>query len=119
MTKRVAGIAYIKVDGAQLEVSGGIEVPVSDNIRETVKGLTGTAGYKETHRTPFVKLTAIFRDDFPMEKVSTGTDMTVTAEMPNGKTYTLSGAFMVGEPSAKADDGTIELEFEGSKGIWQ
>lgn len=119
MAKRVAGIAYIKVDGTQLEVSGGIEVPVGETMRETVKGLSGTAGFKETHRTPFVKLTAIFRDDFPMDKVVKGTDMTVTAEFPNGKVYTLSGAYMVGEPSAKADDGTIELEFEGVKGIFQ
>jgi molecular chaperone DnaJ len=38
--------------------------------------------------------------------------MTVTSEFPNGKVYTLSGAYQVGEPSAKGDDGTIELEFE-------
>ena len=119
MAKRVAGIAYIKVDGQQLEVSGGIEAAIGDVQRETVKGLSGVAGFKETHRTPSVKLSAIFRDDFPMAKVAEGTDMTVTAEFPNGKTYTLSSAFLVGEPTAKADDGTIELEFEGVKGIWQ
>lgn len=119
MAKRVAGIAYIKVDGAQLEVSGGIECAIGENTRETVKGLSGVAGYKETHRTPSVKLSAIFRDDFPMDQVIDGTDMTITAEMPNGRVYTLSGAFLVGEPTAKADDGVIDLEFEGARGIWQ
>lgn len=119
MAKRVAGIAYIKVNGAQLEVSGGIEANVGEVTRESVKGLSGTAGFKETHRTPGVKLSAIFRDDFPMDTVTKATDMTITCEFPNGKVYTLSDAFMVGEPTAKADDGTIELEFEGTKGIWQ
>jgi hypothetical protein len=119
MGKRVAGIAYIKVDGMQLEVQGGVEAPISDKERETVKGLTGTAGFKETALTPYVKVNAIFRDDFPMAAVAANTDMTVTAEFPNGKVYTLSGAYLVGDSSAKADDGTIELSFEGMKGIWQ
>jgi hypothetical protein len=119
MAKRVAGICYVKVDGAQLEVAGGLECPLSDTQREAVKGTNGTAGFKEEHRTPYVKVNAIFRDDFPMDKVAKSTDMTVTAEFPNGKVYTLSDAFLVGESSAKADDGTTELEFNGIRGIWQ
>jgi hypothetical protein len=119
MGKRVAGTCYIKVDGDQLEVSGGVEVPTTDVTRETVMGVNRPAGRKETARTPFVKLTAIFRDDFPLEKIADGTDMTVTAELPNGNVYTLSEAYQVGEPSAKADDGTIELTFEGMRGQWQ
>ncbi|PZO17630.1 MAG: phage tail protein [Burkholderiales bacterium] len=116
---RVAGICYIKVDGEQLEVSGGVEAPLLDTMRETVMGLAGPAGFKETAQRPFVKLTAIFVSGFPLAKLQSSTDMTVTAELPNGKVYTLSGAFIEGEPSAKGDDGTIELEFGGKKGQWQ
>lgn len=119
MGKRVAGTCYIKVDGDQLEVSGGLECPITDTTKETVKGVNRPAGFKETNRTPSTKVTAIFRDDFPMDKVANATDMTVTSEFPNGKVYTLSEAYLVGEPSAKADDGTVELEFEGMRGIWQ
>jgi len=119
MGKKVAGTCYIKVNGAQLEVKGGIEVPLSDTVRETVPGLNGPAGFKETVRTPFVKLAAIFRDDFPMETVRDSTDLTVTAELANGKVYTLSGGYLVGESTVKADEGEVELEFEGAKGIWQ
>lgn len=116
---RVAGICYIKVDGEQLEVSGGVEVPLSDTMRESVMGVAGSAGYKETAQRPFVKVSAIFVAGFPIDKITKGTDMTVTAELPNGRVYTLSGAFLEGEPSAKADDGLIELEFGGKKGQWQ
>ena len=45
--------------------------------------------------------------------------MTITAELANGKVYTLSGAWLEGETSAKGDDGTVDLEFAGLKGIWQ
>lgn len=119
MAKRVAGICFIKVDGEQLEVSGGVEAPITDLKRETVMGLSGPAGIKETALEPFIKLTAIFMPDFPMETLRTNTELTVTAEMANGKVYTLSVAFLKGEPSAKGEDGTIELEFGGKRGQWQ
>lgn len=119
MAKRVAGICYIKVDGAQLEVSGGIEVPLVDVKRETVMGLSGPAGLKETALEPYVKVSAIVGADFPYDTLRTNTEMTVTAELANGKVYTLSGAFIKGEPSVKGDEGTVELEFGGKRGQWQ
>lgn len=119
MAKRVAGICYVKVDGEQLEVSGGIEVPLVEVKRETVMGLAGPAGVKETALEPYVKVAAIFMPAFPIDKLRTSIDMTVTAELANGKVYTLSGAFLKGEPSVKGEDGTADLEFGGSKGQWQ
>lgn len=119
MAKRVAGICYIKVDGEQLEVSGGVECPLVDVKREEVMGLSGVAGTKETALAPYIKLTAIFMPEFPIDKLKDSTDMTITAELANGKVYTLSGAFLRGEPSAKGDDGTAELDFCGKKGMWQ
>ena len=119
MAKRVAGICYIKVDGEQLEVSGGVECPIVDVKRETVMGLAGPAGLKETALEPFIKLSAIFMPNFPLSTLQTNTEMTVTAELANGKVYTLSGAFLKGEPSVKGEDGTVDLEFGGKKGQWQ
>lgn len=119
MAKRVAGICYIKVDGEQLEVEGGVECPLMDTSREPVMGTNGLAGYKETALTPYVKLSAIFVPEFPIEKLRDGTDMTVTAEMANGKVYTLSEAFCVGDNAVKGTDGMIDLEFNGKRGIWK
>lgn len=116
---RVAGTCYFKVDGEQLELKGSLECPITDKTLEAVSGLTGVAGYKEIHRVPFIKGAFIFTPSFPLEKLNEGRDMTVTAELANGKVYTLSGAFLVGDPSAKGDDGEVELEFNGVKGIWQ
>jgi len=116
---RVAGICYIKVDGEQLEVSGSVECPNLSVVRETVMGTNGPAGFKETAQRPFVKVAAVLVSGFPRAKLEKATDMTVTAEFPNGDVYTLSGAYLEGESTAKADDGTTELEFGGKKGIWQ
>lgn len=116
---RVAGTCYFKVDGEQLELKGSLECPITDKMLETVSGLTGVAGYKETHRIPFIKGAFIFTPNFPLEKLNTARDLTITAELANGKVYTLSGAFLIGEPAAKGDDGEVDLEFNGVKGIWQ
>ena len=110
---------YAKVDGEQLEVSGGFECPGMELKREAVMSLTGVAGYKETPIKPYIKMTALFMPDFPLATLQSNTDMTLTVELANGKVYTLSGAFIENEAPVKGDDGTIDLEFAGMKGIWQ
>jgi hypothetical protein len=117
--KKIAGTCYIKVDGEQLEVSGGLECPLSDQKREAVVGAAGVAGFKETTIAPYVKVTAILVPGFPLDKLKSATDMTITAEFANGTVYVLSDAWFGGESSHKAEDGTADLEFGGLKGIWQ
>lgn len=109
MGQKVAGTSFVKVDGAQLTLQGGHEVPLSDKKRETVV----PGFYKEEDLPGFVKVSVVHTPDFPRKQLVEGRDMTVTSELANGKTYVLSQAYLVGEPSNKSDDGTVELEFNG------
>jgi Phage tail tube protein. len=115
MGKKVAGTAYIKVDGMQLTVTGGAEAPLMDKKRETVY----PGFYKEEELAPYLKMTALHDPALSIKTLTEGTDMTVTCEFNNGKVYVLSGAYLVDEPTSKGDDGTIELQFDGVKGVWQ
>ena len=115
MGQRIAGTAYVKVDGAQLTISGNAEAPLSDKKRETV----APGFYKEEELPAYLKMTALHTPDFPRKALTEGKDMTITCEFNNGTVYVLSGAYMVGEPSSKGDDGTLELQFDGVKGVWQ
>jgi hypothetical protein len=45
--------------------------------------------------------------------------MTVTAELANGKVYTLAGAYLEGETVSNGEEGTADIEFSGFKGIWR
>ena len=112
---KVAGICYVNVDGSQLVVQGAVTVPITDVVRETIK----PGYYSETERTPYVALDAICDEDFPIDQLKNGTDMTVTAELANNRTYVLSGAYLVEEPEYSADDGTVSLRFEGSSGRFE
>jgi len=118
MGNRIAGTCYVKVDGAQLEVKGGLECPINSRKREPVVASAGVAGFKETVIVPYVKLTAILTPDFPRAKLDTATNMTVTAELANGEVYVLAGAWLANEAAAKGDDGETELEFNGMDGVW-
>lgn len=119
MAGRVAGICYIKADGTQFEVKGGVEIPFSVVNRETVMGLSGVAGFKEVAQRPYIKLTAVFTRDFPISTLANSTNMTITAELANGKVYTLTAAYLEGETVSNGEEGTAEIEFSGVTGIWQ
>lgn len=118
MGQRIAGICYIKVDGTQLTVEGGVECPVSRTKKEAVEGLSAIAGYKETVMKPYVKLSAIVDADFPRSTLEQNSNMTITAELANGTVYTLTGAWLEGEAAVKVDEGKIDLEFVGLNGVW-
>ncbi|WP_256831725.1 phage tail tube protein [Pseudomonas sp. Pse1] len=114
MGKKVAGTVYAKVDGGQVTVTGGVECPLSDKKRETV----APGFFKEEDLAPYVKLTAIDDPDLPIQQLMTATNSTITVEFANGRIYVLSGAYIVGEPSTKGDEGTIDFEWNGDKGVW-
>lgn len=115
MGQKVAGTVYVKVDGAQLTITGGAEAPLMDVKRETVY----PGFYKEEELAAYLKMTAILEEGFPIKALANGRDMTVTCEFNNGRVYVLSGGYLVDEPSFKGDDGTVELQFDGIKGSWQ
>ncbi|MGO3892461.1 MAG: phage tail tube protein [Paenalcaligenes sp.] len=114
MGQRIAGTVYVKVDGVQLTTTGAFSLPIGDVTRETLE-----PGYfSEKARVPYVKGDVLHTSDFPIDKITQGTDMTVTVELNNGRTYTLVGAYLVGESESNTEDGKVSLEFEGEKGVW-
>lgn len=117
MGQKVAGTVYVKANGRQLVVTGGAECPIGDSVRETIDGAPGH--FSEKDRAPYVKVDALHTPDFPIDELTSETDMTVQAEFKNGQIYVLTGAYLVGEPASSGDDGKIALEFNGVRGIWQ
>jgi hypothetical protein len=114
MGKKVAGTVYVKVDGGQVTAMGGVECPLMDKKRETV----APGFFKEEDLAPYVKLSCIDDPDLEIKNIVNSTNSTITAELGNGRVYVLSGAYLVGEPATK-EDGTIDFEWNGTKGVWQ
>ncbi|MNN75304.1 Phage tail tube protein [compost metagenome] len=66
-----------------------------------------------------MKATIVDSADLPLKQLMEATDQTVTVEFKNGRVYVLAGGFVVAEPSAKGDDGTIDIQWDGNKGGFQ
>lgn len=115
MGQKVAGTCYIKIDGEQIVITGGVECPLSKVKRETIM-----PGYfKEEDLAPFISVDALKTPGFPFQKIAEGQNMTITAEFKDGSSYVLSGAYAVDEIKVTGDDGKVSLKFEGVSGDWQ
>lgn len=114
MGQKVAGTSYVKVDGQQLVIAGNIEAPLNDKKRETI-----TKGYfKEEEVVPFTSGEFVIPKGMDTQKIMNGTNMTVTTEFANGKTYVLSGAYVVDDANLGSDEGKSSIRFEGTEGDW-
>lgn len=116
---KIAGTTYFKIDGQQLSITGGIEVPMNTRVRGDVIGMDGSVDFKETHRAPYTKVTAKVPKDFPVDKITSSENMTITSELANGQVYVLSDAWLFGEANHNPEEGTVGLEFHGEEGFYQ
>ena len=78
---RIGGTCYFKIDGQQLSLTGGIEVPMNRTVNDDIIGLDGSVDRKETHRAPYVKGTFKVPKNFPVSKITSSDEMTITAEL--------------------------------------
>ena len=113
---KIAGTAYVKVDGTQYTLAGRFTVSPSMVEREGVAGLSGIAGYKEMHRVPFIEGDIHTTGDLSIADLEAITNATVKAELANGKHYLLSQAWTTAAFEIDAAEGTVGVRFEGMKG---
>lgn len=115
---RIAGVCYVKVDGEQLEIQSSCEYPLSKTKKEAVEGVNGPVGYKETRITPFLNIDCTLTPEFPRQKLVESDDLTIVAELANGTVYTLTGAYVEGDITGNAIDGTTSITFKGKDCNW-
>ncbi len=89
-------------------------------VNDDIIGLDGSVDRKETHRAPYVK-GDFFKvpKNFPVSKITSSDEMTITAELANGQVYVLLSAWLHGEANHNAEEGTVDLEFHGEEGDYQ
>lgn len=115
MQQTIAGVCYLKVDGNQYALRGGLKVSPDDIQREGLAGLDGVHGYKEKPRVPSITATITDTGGLSLEALRSVTDATITAELANGKTYVLRNAWAKAGHELDADEGQVSVTFEGMK----
>ena len=112
---KIAGVCYLKVDGAQYALRGSLKVSPDDIEREGIAGQDGVHGYKETPRVPSISGDISDKGGLSLEALRNITDATVTAELANGKVYTLRNAWTKAAHELDTAKGQVSVTFEGMK----
>jgi len=115
-TNRLAGIAYISVDGQNYMLAGELAYSPGDVERESLVGQDRVHGYSEKPRAPFIS--GSFRDagTLTVADFNAMTNVTVTLELANGKTVIGRNMWTTEAQEVKTPDATFEAKFEGFSG---
>ena len=112
---RVAGTAYIYVDSVPLPLGGTITVSTWGSEKESLVGLSGVVGYKEMPRASFIEIEVMTVPELDLQAFENVRDSVVVAELANGQTWTLRGAWATTAPEHNAGEGTATLRFESKR----
>ncbi|MCJ2053994.1 phage tail tube protein [Methylobacterium sp. J-070] len=113
MGQRIAGTAYVKAGGKQYDLRGSFTVSPSRIKREGVAGQDGVHGFIETQRVPFIKADLSTTAGLTIAELDAMEDVTVTAELANGKNYVLSGAWTEAAHEIDTAAGKVAVNWGG------
>jgi hypothetical protein len=111
--RRIAGVAYIFVDGAQYPLRGDLTVSTDTIEREGVAGMDGVHGFTESPRVPWIEGSISDLGGLSLMALQAMCDVTVTVELANGKVYVLRNAWTSTAREFDAAEGQATVRFEG------
>jgi hypothetical protein len=110
---RIAGVAYVFVDGRQYPLRGNLTISIDTVERTGVAGMDGVHGYTEQPRVPYIEGDFSDIGQLSLITLQNMTDVTVTAELANGKVYVLRNAWTSTAREFKGAEGQATVRFEG------
>ena len=113
MAQRIAGIAFLKVDGNQYPLRGNFTITPSVIERAGIAGQDYIHGYSELPRVPSIEGDVSTVPGLAIEDFDGMTNVTVTAELANNSTYVLREGWCVSALAINARDGMVRVKWEG------
>lgn len=113
MAQRIAGIAFMKVNGGLYPLRGNFTVSPSALERTGIAGQDYIHGYSELPRVPFIEGDVSLDPALSIEDVEAATNVTVTAELANGRVYVLREAWCRSALELNTREGQTRVRFEG------
>ncbi|WP_145601746.1 phage tail tube protein [Yersinia frederiksenii] len=112
-SNRLAGTVYVTVDGITIMVAGQFKYSPSKVKRETVMGMDGIHGYKETVVAPSISCTIRDSGGVSISDFNDQTNVNIVCELANGKTIIGSGMWSVSTLVVDSTEGTVDVSWEG------
>jgi len=112
-TNRLAGTAFIAVDGQTYMLAGDLAYSPSGVTRETLSGQDGVHGYGEKPKPGSISGTLRDAGGLSVKSFNAMTNVTVTLELANSKTVLGRNMWTVDALEVKTAEGTFEVKWEG------
>ncbi len=109
----LAGTATISIDGQTYLLVGELTWRVASVSRETLVGMDGPHGFKETPIPGFISATLRDANNITVADLNAMTNVTVVCSLANGKTIIGRNMWTVDAQEVKSAEGTFEVRFEG------
>lgn len=112
-TNRLAGIAFISVDGQSYMLQADLTYRVSNISRETLVGQDTVHGYSEKPEAGMISGTIRDAKGLSVASFNSMTNSTVVCQLANGKTIIGRNMWTVDVQEVKTAEGTFEVKWEG------
>ena len=109
---RLAGVAQLSVNGTTYMLAGDLAYQVSTVTRTTLLGQDRVHGYSEMPAAGFISATLRDSAGLTVADINAMTNVTVTAELANGKTIIGRNGWAVEAQEVKTTEGTIDVRWE-------
>ena len=110
---RLAGTAFLSVDGVSYMLSGDFEYSPSTVSRETLVGMDSVHGYSEKPIAGHISGTLRDSGGLSVASLNAMSNVSVVAQLANGKTIVGRNMWTVESQTVKSTDATIEVKWEG------
>ncbi len=112
-TNRLAGTASVTVDGVTIMVVGDFKYSPSTVKRETLSGMDSVHGYKEKPVPGYISCQVRDSGGTTVADFNSQTNVTISAELANGKTIIGSGLWSVDQQEVDSEDAVFAVKWEG------
>lgn len=112
-TNRLAGVAYLSIDGVAYMLAGDGKYKVSRVERESLVGQDRVHGYSEKPSPGFIAGTLRDASGLSVASINAMTNSTVILELANGKTIIGRNMWSAETQEVNTQEGTLEVRFEG------
>jgi hypothetical protein len=111
---RLAGTAYLSLDGVSVQLVGEFSWKPSTPTREALLGEDGFHGYSEKPAVGEIKAKLRDSGNVSVTQLGKAVDITVTVLLANGKTVVGRDMFVTEQPTVSTDDATIDMTWQGA-----
>lgn len=113
-SNRLAGTAYVTVDGVSVMVAGQFKYRPSKVERSTLTGMDSVHGYKEKPVPGYISCQLRDSGGTTVLNFNEQTNVNVVAELANGKTIIGRGLWTTGAQEVESEEATFDVRWEGA-----